>query len=78
LLTADQIDHFKGMPMDLHRKEEGVMVYSVGPDGVDDGGNLGEDFRRAGTDLGFRLWDVAQRHGPPHEWIPSPRRADAD
>ena len=53
------------IPMDpfrqdfLHMKatDEGLIVYSVGPDGVDDDGNIDADTRwMVGSDLGFRLW----------------------
>ena len=33
---------------------------SVGPDGVDNGGNLS-----GGADIGLRLWDAGRRRQPP-------------
>jgi hypothetical protein len=60
------IDPFDGQPLRLARPDDGLVVYSVGPDGHDDGGTL--DWRnpkRPGTDLGFRLWDVDKRRQPP-------------
>jgi hypothetical protein len=59
-------DPFDGKPLRLRRRDDGVTVYSVGPDGKDDGGRI--DRQRAdpaGIDLGFRLWDVAKRRQPP-------------
>jgi hypothetical protein len=48
-----------------HRVPDGVVVYSVGPDGVDDGGNVEKNVMEPGADLGVRLWDVAKRRQPP-------------
>jgi hypothetical protein len=55
-------DPFDGKPLRYRRLADGVVIYSVGPDGTDDGGNLSRAFEAAaGTDVGFRLWDVAAR-----------------
>jgi hypothetical protein len=44
---------------------DNLVIYSVGPDGVDEGGAI---WRTAsgglGPDLGFRLWDVDRRRQP--------------
>jgi hypothetical protein len=59
-------DLYDAQPLRLRRLEDGLVIYSVGSDGEDNGGRL--DFRKptaAGTDIGFRLWDVAQRRQPP-------------
>jgi hypothetical protein len=59
-------DPFTGQPLLLKRLADGLVVYSVGFDGADDGGALVTyDFDptlRPGTDIGFRLWDVPQRN----------------
>jgi hypothetical protein len=55
------LDPFDGAPLRYHRLTDGVVIYSVGPDGKDNGGKLGNDPTKEGSDLGFRLWDVAQR-----------------
>jgi hypothetical protein len=55
-------DLYDGRPLRLRRRDDGVVVYSVGPDGEDNGGRL--DFKNPvapGMDLGFRLWDTAAR-----------------
>jgi hypothetical protein len=53
------------IPMDpfrpdfLHMKvsDDSLIVYSVGPDGVDDDGSIDTDTRwMVGSDIGFRLW----------------------
>jgi hypothetical protein len=42
-----------------------LIVYCVGPDGTDDGGKLDrQNPTKAGTDLGFQLWDVPARRSP--------------
>jgi hypothetical protein len=58
-------DPFDGQPVRVKRKADGLVVYSVGPDRVDDGGKLDRDQPEApGTDLGFQLWDPARRGVP--------------
>ncbi len=61
-LDAVPSDPFDGQPLRLRRLPDGLVIYSVGTDGVDDGGNLDRKKPTApGTDIGFRLWDVARR-----------------
>ncbi len=74
LLTAVPGDPFAaGQAIKFARKGDGLIVYSVGPDGADNGGNVDKSGMKAGTDLGVRLWDVAARRQPP---LP-PKPADA-
>jgi hypothetical protein len=73
-LKAVPLDPFDTRPLRYKRLPDGVLVYSVGPDGQDDGGAL--NWKRdgaKGTDLGFRLWDVDQRRQPPAEVLPMPK-----
>ncbi len=43
-----------------------MIFYSIGPDGVDDGGTLDPKKNFGpGTDIGIRLWDVSKRRQPP-------------
>jgi hypothetical protein len=59
------LDPYDGAPLRYRRLDDGVVIYSVGLDGKDDGGNLNRDRPMdPGTDLGFRLWDVARRRQP--------------
>jgi hypothetical protein len=55
-------DPFDGKPLRYKKLPDGVLVYSVGEDGVDDGGNVvrGKPTTK-GTDQGYRLWDEAKR-----------------
>jgi hypothetical protein len=55
------LDPFDGAPLRYRRLDDGVVIYSVGPDGKDNGGKFGKDPMKEGTDRGFRLWDVAMR-----------------
>jgi hypothetical protein len=67
-LGAVPADPFDGRPLRYRRDKEGVVVYSVGPDGKDDGGAFDTlNTHKDGTDLGFRLWDVARRRQAPRE-----------
>jgi hypothetical protein len=61
-------DPYAGGPLRWRRLDDGAVVYSVGPDGQDDGGKvtvIGASSPAEGTDVGFRLWDVARRRQPP-------------
>jgi tRNA A-37 threonylcarbamoyl transferase component Bud32 len=58
--TGPFLDPYDGRPLRYLRRPDGVTVYSVGPDGQDDGGRVEAD----GTDVGFRLWDVNRRRAP--------------
>jgi hypothetical protein len=64
-LAAVPLDPFDGKPVRYLHHAGGVIVYTVGMDGRDDGGKVDRDrsFTR-GTDLGYRLWDVAGRNQP--------------
>jgi hypothetical protein len=64
-LAKVPLDPFDGAPLRYRRLKDGVVIYSVGFDGQDDGGNLSDHTRKPGTDRGVRLWDVAQRRQPP-------------
>lgn len=56
------IDPFTGNFLCFRRLPDGVVIYSVGPDGSDNGGNLSWDFKApVGTDVGFRFWDIDKR-----------------
>jgi hypothetical protein len=62
-------DPFNVKPLRLRRLPDGVAIYSIGPDQTDNAGNLHRrDSFEPGTDVGFRLWDVAQRRQPPRPW----------
>jgi hypothetical protein len=44
---------------------DGVVIYAVGKDGVDDGGDVHQPGDRLKpAEIGVRLWDVAHRRRP--------------
>jgi hypothetical protein len=67
ILPETPIDPFSKHPVRINRVPDGWVVYCVGSDRKDNGGNLDPKFRtdRQGTDWGYRLWDVASRRLPP-------------
>lgn len=61
-LAEVPLDPYDGAPLRWRVLEDGVVVYSLGPDGQDNGGTLsGGDWPADGSDVGFRLWDSARR-----------------
>ena len=54
-----------GQSIKFARSADGLIVYTTGADGKDDGGKLNADAKKVGFDFGFRLWDVAARRQPP-------------
>jgi hypothetical protein len=64
-LSAVPLDPYDGKALRYKREIDGVLIYSIGQDGVDNGGNL--DHQRVslpGVDLGLCLWDVNKRRQP--------------
>ena len=48
------------------------MIYSVGNDAVDNGGNLDREHPiQPGVDVGYRLWNVSKRRQPPRPKPPA-------
>jgi hypothetical protein len=65
-LNAVPIDPFDGRPLRLCRPLDGLIVYSVGPDRVDNGGRLNRaQPGSSGSDVGFQLWECDRRRAPP-------------
>ena len=65
-LASVPFDPFDGKPLRYRRVQDGVVIYSVGQDVTDNGGNLDRDHPiLRGVDFGFRLWDVNKRRQPP-------------
>jgi len=47
------------------RLEDRIVIYSVGEDGRDEGGEVESTVSPGpGRDVGFRLWDPTGRHRP--------------
>jgi hypothetical protein len=63
-LPAVPIDPFDGKPLRLAQTQEGIVIYSVDENGVDDGGDIvtrKEGVRKTTPDMGFRLNGVDHR-----------------
>jgi hypothetical protein len=61
-LPAVPTDPFDGQPLRWRRLPDGIVIYSVGPDRTDNGGNVDRHYPpRPRTDLGFRLRDEPGR-----------------
>jgi hypothetical protein len=79
LLKDIPLDPFDGKPIRYRKVADGVVVYSVGYDGNDDGGNINRSRpQEAGVDLGYRLWDVKARRQPALEALPEPEVEDGE
>jgi hypothetical protein len=72
-------DPYDGQPLRYRRVADDVVIYSVGPDGQDDGGTQLTKTRISspgplprGTDVGFRLWDPERRRQPPKPILKPP------
>jgi hypothetical protein len=70
-LSQIPLDPYDGKPLRYRRLVDGVMIYSLGPDGRDYGGPLIREygFPRESPEVvyknfGFRLWDVGLRRQP--------------
>jgi tRNA A-37 threonylcarbamoyl transferase component Bud32 len=78
-LTHVPQDPYDGKPLRYRRVADGVVLYSVGPDRTDNQATLDRANSQTtldqsgmertqpppdGTDVGFRLWDVAKRRQP--------------
>jgi hypothetical protein len=67
-LPAVPLDPFDGAPLHLRRTDDGLIIYSLGADRQDNGGNINRNSNASpGTDLGLRLWDVGRRRQPAQE-----------
>ncbi|MGH7169429.1 MAG: hypothetical protein ACRELG_04030, partial [Gemmataceae bacterium] len=72
-LASVALDPFDGRPLRYRRLEDGVLIYSVGSDAVDNGGHLDRERPTSpGVDLGVRLWNVGKRRQPPRPKPPAP------
>jgi len=61
-LATVPIDPFTNKPLLLKALPDGLVIYSVGPNGIDDGGSIARTAVNEPTlDVGFRLWNPAQR-----------------
>jgi hypothetical protein len=68
-LAAVPLDPFDDQPLRLLHLLDGIEIYSVGLDGIDDDGRLanGSQTNQPGFDIGIRLWDPQHRGRPAGE-----------
>lgn len=72
-LAAVPLDPFDGQPLRYRRLDDGVVIYSVSHDGIDNDGNLDRPHPdQFGVDIGIRLWDADKRRQPPIPKPPAP------
>jgi hypothetical protein len=66
LLPAVPLDPFDGLPLRFKSLRDGIAIYSIGFDRVDNDGNINRSRPRDnGVDLGVRLWSPDARRQPP-------------
>lgn len=71
LLPSVPLDPFDGQPLRYKILADGVLIYSIGADGVDNGGLIDRANPNApGTDVGFRLWHPEHRRQEPLPPLP--------
>jgi hypothetical protein len=60
-------DLFDDTPLHIRILNDGVLIYSFGPDGQDDSGYLlrGKNRTKQAGNIGFRLWNPDKRRQPP-------------
>jgi hypothetical protein len=62
-LAVIPLDPFNGQVLKLAKRDQGIVIYSVGQDGIDNGGVINAR-NPPGSDIGFRLWDLKHRRQP--------------
>jgi hypothetical protein len=60
-LPTTLLDPFTGKPLFLKTLPDGLMIYSVGYNGIDDGGKIFPTEKQFQNDIGYRLWNPEQR-----------------
>ena len=63
------IDPFDGQPLKMKYSDGTFVVYSVGIDRVDNGGQLDLPSSQPGSDTGFRLFDLDKRRQPARPFV---------
>jgi hypothetical protein len=66
ILTEIPLDPYTDKPLLYSKLADGVVIYTTGPDGNDDGGkNLSFQAGIGPRDIGFRLYNLKDRRRPP-------------
>lgn len=75
LIAAVPLDPYDGKPLRWKIIDNGRLVYSVGKDRTDNGGNFNREWLdKEGSDVGYELFDVGKRRQPPRP----PKPIDVD
>ncbi|QEL15745.1 hypothetical protein [Limnoglobus roseus] len=61
ILAAVPADPYTGEPLKYRVRPDGIVIYAVGDDRKDDGGNLTYSNPKPGEDVGVRLWSPEYR-----------------
>lgn len=64
ILKTIPSDPYIGGPLRIKLTETGIVIYSTGKDGIDNGGLLDSTGTKAGTDIGIQLFDPTHRRKP--------------
>jgi hypothetical protein len=68
------LDPYDAKPLRYRRLEDGVVIYCIGPDEVDNGGKISREDSM--QDIGFQLWDVNRRRQPWRPPVKKPNEED--
>ncbi|CAN5487015.1 hypothetical protein BH10PLA2_BH10PLA2_32460 [soil metagenome] len=63
-LNSLPVDPFDGLPLKVKREEGAFIVYALGADRTDNGGQIDDKPFQPGSDIGFRLFEPAKRRQP--------------
>lgn len=75
-LKSAPLDPYDSQPLRLVRRDGQLVIYALGKDDVDNGGDLNKLKNDDAPDVGFRLWDPPHRRLPPRNpelgppWLP--------
>jgi hypothetical protein len=70
------LDPYNAEPLRYRLHDDSIVIYSVGPDLVDDNGRIDDPDIWLRTDIGIRLWNVDKRRQPPSAVMELPPNRD--
>ncbi len=74
-IPAVPLDPLASGPLRYTKSDDGIIIFSPGRDGREDGGTHDEAEKVSATRIRFRMWNPDQRRLPP---LPEPAPADPD
>jgi hypothetical protein len=63
------VDPYDGQPLKMTRREIELVIYAIGLDSTDNGGQIDDSPNLSGSDIGFRLFDPAKRRQPARPFL---------